>query len=71
MSCRKNIRTSVPDGLAVADSFNAMTIDRPNQKVMKTRKALNELREHEGLHLDSRSLRNSSYFAPKYEDHAA
>jgi HD-GYP domain-containing protein (c-di-GMP phosphodiesterase class II) len=52
MTYGQNIQTSVPDGLAVADVFDAMTTDGPNQKVMRTQEALNELRENEGLRLD-------------------
>jgi HD-GYP domain-containing protein (c-di-GMP phosphodiesterase class II) len=52
MTYRQNIQRGVPDGLAVADAFDTMTIDRPNQKVMRTWEALNELREHKRPQLD-------------------
>ena len=38
--------------IAVADTFDAMTTDRPYQKAKRTQEALNELRNKEGLQLD-------------------
>ena len=38
--------------LAVADAYDAMTTDRPYRKRMKTRKALDELRENAGTQFD-------------------
>jgi HD-GYP domain-containing protein (c-di-GMP phosphodiesterase class II) len=55
--------TGYPDGLkgldipliariiAVADTYDAMTTDRPYRKAMSVQKALDELRENEGTQL--------------------
>jgi HD-GYP domain-containing protein (c-di-GMP phosphodiesterase class II) len=58
--------------IAVADTYDAMTTDRPYRRAMSTQEALNELRRTEGPQLDREIVEKFiQSFAMKNEDHAA
>jgi HD-GYP domain-containing protein (c-di-GMP phosphodiesterase class II) len=58
--------------IAVADTFDAMTTDRPYQKAMSAHEALDILRENKGPQLDREIVENFIHYCAMTQDsHAA
>ncbi|MHB8882780.1 MAG: HD domain-containing phosphohydrolase [Thermodesulfovibrionales bacterium] len=56
--------------IAVADTFDAMTTDRPYRKALSTRTAIEELQRFSGIQFDGEAVRNFVNYLNKKEEHA-